>query len=290
MTLTVVPNTTNARYWGDPGHRIIGEVAATNLPAEMPKFFRDARAQLTYLNPDADRWRHPAEVRADSAMNEFHAPEHYFDFEYAVGQSLNAVSRYAFIDSLHAHGMKTATAGFLPYRILELSQSLRVQWRIWHATKDSAVKRMVEQRILNDAGILGHYVADGSNPHHTTIHHDRWVAAQNPKGFTTERGFHSRFESRYVERNITLPDVQPIVAGTTPRVLNPLRDNVWSYLQTSFGQLDRLYSLDKIEPFGPETKGAAHKQFTAERLAAAATMLRDIWWTAYVTSAPEIQK
>ena len=44
MTLTVVPDETNARFWGDQGHRIIGEVAATNLPAEMPEFFRDARA------------------------------------------------------------------------------------------------------------------------------------------------------------------------------------------------------------------------------------------------------
>jgi hypothetical protein len=49
-------------------------------------------------------------------------------------------------------------------------------------------------------------------------------------------------------------------------------------------------SLDKIEAFGPDTKSAEHKQFTAERLAAGATMLRDIWWTAYVTSGPDIGK
>jgi hypothetical protein len=51
-----------------------------------------------------------------------------------------------------------------------------------------------------------------------------------------------------------------------------------------------LYTLDKAEPFGPDTKGAEHKQFTTERLAAGATMLRDLWWTAYVTSAAEIGK
>jgi hypothetical protein len=77
---------------------------------------------------------------------------------------------------------------------------------------------------------------------------------------------------------------------TTPKVINRVRAGTWQYIESTFGQLDRLYSLDKAEPFGPDTKGAEHKRFTAERLAAGATMLRDIWWTAYATSGPEIGK
>jgi hypothetical protein len=285
MAVAAVPSKSSAPFWGEPGHRIIGDIAAASLPAEMPEFFRNARAQLSYLNPEPDRWRDRAEIALDSALNEFQAPEHFVDFEFVPGNALKARNRYAFIDSLHAHGVKTATTGFLPYRILELTQSLRVQWRLWHVEKDSAVKRLIEQRIINDAGILGHYIGDGSNPHHTTMHHDRWVSAENPKGFTTTRGFHSRFESRYVERNISTSDVLPLVQKTTPRVISSVRDGVWTYLQTSFGQLERLYTLDQIEAFGPDTKGAEHRQFTSERLAAGATMLRDIWWTTYVTSA-----
>ena len=47
-----------------------------------------------------------------------------------------------------------------------------------------------------------------------------------------------------------------------------------------------LYAIDKRAPFNPETTAPENKRFTAARLAAGATMLRDLWWTAWVTSAP----
>lgn len=284
MAVAAAPETANARFWGEPGHRMIGDVAAASLPEQMPKFFRDARAQLSYLNPEPDRWHDRAERGLDPALYDAHSIEHFIDLEFVPPGALNARNRYAFIDSLHAHKVKTTATGFLPYRMLELTQSLRVQFRLWRAEQDSAVKRMIEQRIINDAGILGHYVGDGSNPHHTTMNHDKWVNPENPKGFTIIAGFHRRFESRYVESHMTANDVMPLVREA--KVINPLREGAWSYLNTTFGHLDRLYSLDKIEAFGPDTKGAEHRQFTAERLAAGATMLRDLWWTAYITSAP----
>jgi hypothetical protein len=286
MVVAVAPRTANARFWGEAGHRIIGDVAAASLPSEMPKFFRDARGQLAYLNPEPDRWRMRVESALDPAFDDAYSIEHYVDFELVPGNAMNARNRYAFVDSLHAHGVKSTAPGFLPYRALELTQSLRVQFRLWRAEKDSAARRMIQERIINDAGILGHYIGDGSNPHHTTMHHDRWVAADNPKGFTTTAGFHSRFETRYVQSHLTAADITPLVSPTA-KVIGPVRDGIWSYLRTSFGNLDRLYSLDKIESFGPETRGAEHKQFAAERLAAGATMLRDLWWTAWVTSAPD---
>jgi hypothetical protein len=85
---------------------------------------------------------------------------------------------------------------------------------------------------------------------------------------------------------MTVADVMPLVSHDA-KLIPSFREGIWTYLQTSFGNLDRLYSLDKIEPFGPDTRGADHKQFTAERLAAGATMLRDLWWTAWVTSVPD---
>jgi hypothetical protein len=42
--------------------------------------------------------------------------------------------------------------------------------------------------------------------------------------------------------------------------------------------------LEKKEAFGEPTKSAEHKKFAQERLAAGAQMLRDLWWTAWVTS------
>jgi hypothetical protein len=290
LTVVVVaPQTANARMWGEAGHLMIGDAAAAALPAEMPGFFRAARSQLSYLNPEPDRWRERREAQLDPALNDEQSIEHFIDLEEVPGNALNAANRYAFLDSVHAHGGKGSGPGLLPYRILELTQRLRIEFRLWRATTDPTVKKEVEDRIINDGGILGHYVADGSNPHHVTVNHDGWVQAQNPGGFSSAKGFHSRFETQYVQSHLTAADIDPLVAKA-PQVIYPLRDGIWSYLRTSLSHLDRLYELDKIEPFSNQTQGAEHKSFTAERLAAGATMLRDLWWTAWVTSGPEIGK
>jgi hypothetical protein len=289
MAVAVVPRTANARLWGEAGHLMIGDAAAAAVPAEMPQFFRSARAQLSYLNYDPDRWRDRNEVALDPALNGEQTIEHYIDLEAVPGDALNAPNRYAFIDSVHAHGGKGSGPGLLPYRILELTQTLRIEFRLWRAATDPVVKKEIEDRIINDAGLLGHYAADGSNPHHVTVNHDGWVQAENPKGFSAAKGFHERFEGQYVRSHMTVADILPLVV-TTPRVISPARDGIWSYLRTTLGHLDRLYELDKIEPFGAATTGAEHKKFTAERLAAGATMLRDLWWTAWVTSGPEVGK
>jgi hypothetical protein len=281
--VAVVPGAANARMWGEAGHLIIGDAAAAALPAEMPDFFRAARGQLAYLNPEPDRWRDRREVAVDPALNDAQSIEHFIDLEAVPGNALNAPNRYAFLDSVHAHGGKGSGPGLLPYRILEMTQTLRIEFRLWRAATDPMVKKEIEDRIINDAGILGHYVADGSNPHHVTVNHDGWVQAENPKGFSSAKGFHSRFESAYVQSHMTGADVSPLIPKTS-QVVAPLRDGIWSYLQASHSHLDRLYELDRIEPFGPQTQSAEHKRFTAERLAAGASMLRDLWWTAWVTS------
>jgi hypothetical protein len=277
------PRQANAVFWGEAGHRLVGEAAAAAIPAGMPGFFRAARAQLAYLNPEPDRWRDRTESSHDPALNGEQSIEHYIDLEAVPGNALAARDRYAFLDSIHAHGGKGSGPGLLPYRTLELAQRLRIEFGLWRSETDTATRRMIEERIINDAGLLGHYVADGSNPHHTTVNHDRWVQPDNPKGFTTKPGFHSRFESDYVRTHIKISDVQSLVARD-PKVIMPMRAGIWAYLHTTWGELDSLYALDKVEPFGVATTGAAHKAFTAARLAAGATMLRDLWWTAWETS------
>ncbi|WP_095509388.1 nuclease [Rubrivirga marina] len=279
----VPPPSAPAVRWGEHGHRLVGRAAADALPDSMPAFFRDAAAQLSYLNPEPDRWRDRTERDLDRAMDAAHAPEHYIDLELVPAGVLDAPDRLAFADSLAAHGGDAKTAGVLPYQILELTQRIRVGFRNWRAAESDEERAYIEERIVNDAGILGHYVADGSNPHHTTIHYNGW-AGDDGRFATLERGFHGRFESAYVEANVSLGDVE--AALTAPaRDLGPLRPAVWSYVADTHALVERLYELDEVETFGPDTQGADHKAFAVDRLAAGAAMLRDLWWTAWVTSA-----
>lgn len=278
-------NPLGVQGWGEQGHLISGRAAAMKLPVKMPLFFRLAVNQLSYLNPEPDRWRARSESDLDPALNAATAPDHFIDMEWAPEAALNAPDRFGFIAEISKTEHKPNEVGFVPFRILELFQRLRVEFRLWRAEKDLAKKRWIEQRIINDAGILGHYVADGSNPHHTTIHHNGWVG-DNPKGYTAvtrERGIHGRFESEYVRTHMQLKDILPLLTGPA-RVLEKPRQEIWAYLRASHAKVEELYELDKREPFGEMTASLEHKRFTAERLAAGAQMLRDLWWTAWVTS------
>ncbi|MEO7085918.1 MAG: nuclease [Gemmatimonadaceae bacterium] len=279
----VVPGVVHA--WGEAGHRITGEVAALKMPPSTPAFFRSAFKQLAYLNPEPDRWRDRAEQSIDPALDGGTAPEHFIDMEMAtpavLTAALKAPNRFAYLDTLAAAGIKGSTMGLLPFRMLELSQQLREDFRNWRAAPDS-VKPWVEARIIDVAGILGHYVADGSNPTHTSIEYNGWTGA-NPNGYATDKRLHSRFESAYVQANIKVSDVLPAV-DTVARVLPDLRAAIIAYLKESNSHVEQLYQIDKAHPFDANSTSPEDKAFVVERLAAGARMLRDIWYTAWVTS------
>ena len=271
---------TPAAFWGEQGHRMIGAAAAARLPASMPAFFRKAAPQLSYLNPEPDRWRDSLESRLDPAIGAF-SPEHYIDMEDVSSGALKARNRYGYLDSLRAAGVK-GNPGLLPYQILELTQRLRSGFRLWRAAKTPQARSWIEARIINDAGILGQYVADASNPHHTTRHHNGWVG-DNPNGYTTDSTFHSRFESIYVRTHIRLPEITALMKNP-PVVRAPVRDSVMSYLNRSHDRLERLYQIEGRSRFDSTTTATENRQFADERLAAGAEMLRDLWYTAWVTS------
>lgn len=287
VALTINPLA--VRGWGQKGHELSGLVAAKKLPEDMPKFFRKAAEQLSYLNPEPDRWRSRDESNLDRAMDSAYAPDHFLDMELVPEAAMKAVNRYDFTAELIKAGQKPTTAGFVPYRMLELFQTLRIEFRLWRAEKDGNKRKWIEQRIINDAGILGHYVSDSANPHHTTIHFNGWSGA-NPNGYTVfsrERGIHFRFEEEFVSAKISLNDVLPLV-NAAPRTIEKPREELWDYLKASNKLVEPLYILDKKEQFSATNNSPEHKKFVAERLAVGAQMLRDLWWTAWTTSAAPV--
>jgi len=92
---------------------------------------------------------------------------------------------------------------------------------------------------------------------------------------------HRRFETDFVEANIRAADVRPLMTA-----VRPVGDE-WSaymkYLRRSATQVGRVYELDKEHGF--EGGGTAEsRRFTAERLAAGASMFRDLVYSAWVES------
>ncbi len=270
-----------ALAWGEVGHRLSGKAAATNLPKEMPQFFRKATNQLEYLNPEPDRWR----SRTYLEMNEAFSYDHFVDMEMVPLAAFDAEDRYAYLVALYQAGVtKPEIAGLLSFHIVELYQRLRAEFHLWRNTKDKRTREWIEERIINDAGTLGHYISDGANPHHTTVHYNGWNKDYpNPNNYTTDNTFHGRFESEFVQARIQINDLLPRV-NRTPRTLDNPRAEVMKFLRDSNSQVTRLYEIEKRNTFNKETRAPENKEFAVERLLAGIQMLRDVWWTAWVKS------
>ena len=270
--------------WGAEGHHIVTRAAVSHLPAEMPAFFRSAGHQLEYLGPEPDRWRSREFKEMDDAW-EF---DHYIDLENVPQGALEASDRYEFIAALYAAGIDRPQqfVGFLPWRILEMYQRLLTEFAIWRNLEGDPQRPFVEARILNDAGILSHYAADATQPHHTTIHFNGWAeGVPNPRGFTTARDFHARFESAFVEAHVVFQDVNLLMAPD-PRAIEDARASIWAHVRDSNATVERMYELESEHGFDPEASppAPAAKDFVVQRLVEGAEMLRALWWSAWIQS------
>ena len=281
--------------WGSDGHKIVNRVAIETLPASMPAFLRTPQAldEIEYLGPEPDRWRSSAAPELSAAQ----APEHFLDMELADVAAPDGLpeQRYDFLHDLDVAGRRypdfadrlaPQKVGLLPWQVNEDFERLQVDMRDYRMLRAGHQDTYGAQlAILYDIGCLGHYVADGSQPLHTTINYNGWVESKNPEGFTRQHGIHSQFETEFVHNNLNAQDIQPLIPAA--RVLQMPFQEFLFYLQTTHRQVAQVYRFEKRGGF--EGHGsAASRSFTAERLAAGATMLRDMIYTAWAESAQSV--
>lgn len=268
--------------WGAHGHLIAAQAASRGLPADMPAFFGERADQLAYLNPEPDRWRGPGQ-----AMDEAFASDHYIDLERVPDGAMENGNRWDFLRALYGAGFAQPEdeVGLLPYRILELYQRLESAFARWRRATDDAERRWIEDRIINDAGTLGHYVTDAAQPHHTTIHFNGWDAdTPNPEGYGVDRTFHQRFESDFIDAHVGVDDLGREMAGRTPRRLSDVRSAVLAHIFEAHEEVEELYRLDRDVGFEAGRRDPRTVAFAVVRLASGAGMLQDLWWTAWVES------
>lgn len=277
-----------ALAWGNDGHVMINRLAVASLPAEVPAFLRDANAQdvVSYLGPEPDRWRGTGEPELAAAQ----APDHFIDLEYAELAGPLPKKKYDFIRALEkaqaAHPDLPLTpdkVGLQPWQVEEVWERLKSGLREYRALAAAHQDtKGAETAVLFYAGWLGHYVADGSQPLHTTVQYNGWTGP-NPHGYTTAHQIHALFETQYVSANIKAGDVAPLVAAAKAKVIGDEWGQYLEYLRHSNGLVERTYQIEKAGGFVGAGSAEA-KSFTEERLAAGAIELRDLIYTAWVRS------
>jgi len=278
--------------WGMDGHMMINRVAGENLPADVPSFLRSPAAldALEYYGPEPDRWRSTAEPELNAAQ----APEHFIDLEYADLIGPLPRNRYDYVRALAAAQPKhpdiqltPEKVGLQPYVTDEIYERLKSAFRDYRALvlakKDT---KPSEAEIVFLAGWLGHYVADGSMPLHTSIQYNGWLGP-NPNGYTIEHHIHAQFETVFVHDNVKPVDFAPLVAAAKPVVMDDVFNEYMAYLRHSNSLVEQTYQLEKAGAFtGAGTPAGA--AFVERQLAAGAVELRNMIYTAWVKSAEPI--
>jgi len=276
-----------ALAWGNEGHTYINRVAAEKIPASMPRFFRRAVVEIAYLGPEPDRWRSPTEFALKNAQE----PDHFIDLERVEWLDPLPRGRYEFYRKLYEKRAATIDhpddylpehVGLQPYITMEVYGRLKAAFREYRKRKaDHQPTASVEQAIIFYAGWIGHYVADGSQPLHTTIKYNGWVGS-NPNGYTTLHEIHAQFETAYVGANISAKDFSGFVHAPE-KIDDPFLGYI-AYLKQSNGLVEKVYALEKSGGFREKGSPEAF-EFTTRRLAAGAQMLLDLWYTAWLESA-----
>jgi hypothetical protein len=302
--------------WDYEGHRAINELALASLPADFGGFTLTPAMQerVAFLGGEADRWRNVN----DLPLKHVNGPDHFIDLEDLQWCGLTPetlpLMRYDFVAAIArertAHPEKfplidpaknadhtRELSGFLPWAITEYYEKLKSCFSYLKALQKNGTPEEVanaQANVVYVMGVMGHFVGDGAQPLHTTMHYNGWVG-KNPRGYTTNRTFHAWIDFGYLRQTGGI-DVKKLAGKIRPaeRIKNAgepdgmFRDAV-AYLVTQNKLVEPLYELDKNGKLtGEGEKGLEGRAFLDGQLVRAGQLLGDIWYTAW-REAPEDQ-
>ena len=277
--LSILLIVSTALAWGPKGHFMVNRLAMDASAAKLPPFMKAAANDVVYNALEPDRWRE----EAGRAMNIAQAPDHFFDSEYWGAVSTIPANRYEFMSKISGKKVDLIRVGYLPYAILEGHARLRNAFRNWRNAKTETDREAARANAIHYAGLLGHYVADAAMPMHLSVHSNGWADGYaNPKGFTKDRMFHSRYENAYVDAAIKQAAVKAKVGP--PQRLTDVFGAVKEHLSRTFSELEPMYEMEKAGEFKPQAPRGKGTQLIENQLARAATMLGNLWYTAWVES------
>ena len=282
--------------WGPRGHEMANRAAVEALPADGPAFLKNSIDWIAATGPLPDTWRGVG--TPDSKL--FEDPNHgWFREQFSFMKTIPR-SRYEFVlevydeyrdvkrtDPQRAELTNVRWTGTLPYAEMENYDRMEAAMRMYRhfAALSTPEARQQAEFLARDIafymGWMGHYAADGEQPLHDTIQHDGWQGP-NPHHYTTDPRIHGRFESQFVNlMQLTDADLLPQM-GKAEVLADPFA-TILAYLGASSTHVEEIYQMDQRGAFSSANDAEA-RQLAISQLAKAATLLRDLTYTAWVES------
>lgn len=298
--------------WDYAGHRMVNELALASLPDDFPAFVHTTEnaERIAFLSGEPDRWRN----NPDLPIKHYNSVDHYFDIEQlsAAGMDPKKVSdlRYVFTTQF-AEGRKAHAdafpaidpqknsdhtrewPGMLPWAVAEYYGKLKSAFSYLKTFEQAGTAEEVANaraNVIYIMGVMGHYVGDGAQPLHTSIHHNGWVG-DNPNDYTKWPGIHSWIDGSFIAKagintDGLLPRVvkaEPINVTMPADGCNPVFVATMDYLLEQNALVERFYAMEKAGAFKVDDTGAntAGRDFIEGQLLKGGGMLGAIWLTAW---------
>lgn len=293
ILLALSSMTNIAHAWGHRAHSVIDHTAVDTLPDDGPVFLKKYADYIAGSASIPDTWRGASEPFSKIEEDPNHG---WFREQFAFLTTIPR-SRYEFVLALYRENQRIAKSdpenakrmnvrwtGTLPYAAAEVYGHLVADFRLLRTQPaESQQRAFLEQTCAFYVAWLGHYIGDGAQPLHDTIHHDGWQGT-NPKGYTRDPRVHGRFESQYVDA-ITLTE-QDITAriGKPGHLSGDVFDLILAHLDEAGSYVEDVYKLDKRGAFS-DPKDVEAREMVYARTASGARMLRDLLYRAWLESA-----
>jgi hypothetical protein len=282
-----------AHAWGGTAHAVVDRAAIEAIPDDGPIFLR---RYVDYIAGSAslpDSWRGDAENFSKIEEDPNHG---WFREQFAFLKPIPR-SRYEFVLALYkqyerikdrdpetAKRTNVRWTGTLPYAAIEAYDRLVVCMRqVRKAQAEGKDAAFPEQHCAFQTIRLGHYIGDGAQPLHDSIHSDGWRGA-NPKGYTADGTIHGRFESKFVDGiGLTVRDIAPRIGAPGHRS-GDMFDAVLAFLDNAGDQVETVYKLEKRNGFAYFADRDV-RELVYTQTAKGAAMLRDMLCRAWAESA-----
>lgn len=199
--------------WGFFGHKQINRMAVFTLPSEMSGFYKKHIDYITEHAVDPDKRRYAVE---DEAARHYIDIDHYgvHAFDSVPKFWKTAVAKYT-EDTLKAYGINPWHVEKMMFRLTE------------------AFKKENIDLILHYSADLGHYIADGHVPLHTTENYNGQM--------TNQKGIHGFWESRIPELKAESYDY---FVGQAQYIDKP-NDMAWKTIKESNAAVDSVLGFER---------------------------------------------
>lgn len=300
------------------GHRLVNKLALAALPSEFPVFVNTpaARERIAFLGGEPDRWRNIDDLNLQHVNNPDHfidiedlkplglEPESLSPFRYEfVGQIAKARAanpeRFRPIDPNKDMNRTRSLPGFLPWAIAEQYGKLKSAFSYWRTFSEEGMPEELanaQENVIYIMGTMAHFVADATQPLHTTKHYNGWIG-ENPEGYTTNRTFHSWIDGGFLG-TVGYPTVESLHSRLRPASMlwigqsggtnSPVFGKLMRYVLDQHRLVEPLYRLERDGKLNPGQSSGEGRAFIEKQFVVAAQMLGDIWYSAWKEAPPDL--